>query len=551
MKSLFNTLLLIAVFLCGFSIQITYSQATLSIQGVIKKSDGKAVDDGTYSVTFALYTTETGGVAVWSENQPNLDVTGGIYSALLGSINPLTAAFNQPYFLGVKVGTGTELTPRARLTSSPYALSLIGQSNTFPSSGTVGVGTASPDNAYKLHVKDKALLESTTGEAKMYLKGNSSTLGSIGFSTGSADMSIHAGGSNAVSFPSAIKLTGNRTITGDGEMTFNSIGNTLFNFAGNTKLKVTNAGAEAPELFTNNIKAINNDLFLYPAGGNSNWVRLYNGNNEEVMRTISDRLLVFKMIEVNGSLQGAVTNGTSYRFYNSSTTGNSSVTATNPWSIICTERIKASEFDAFSDRRIKKDLRLSNNTGDLSTLLQLRVTDYKHIDEVTKGTAFKKGFIAQEVETVFPEAVSQSTEFVPDVFANAMSSRLDGKNLTINMDKKHLLAVGDLVRLVGEKGEKRLTVSAVTSENTFTVAEWDEANAPEWIFVFGKQVKYFRTVDYDRIHTLNVSATQELARQVEALQKENRELKARNGEMKSSLEGIEGRLKKMEASMSN
>ncbi|MCC6461160.1 MAG: hypothetical protein IT260_11855 [Saprospiraceae bacterium] len=111
---------------------------TLSVQGILKKANGVAVDDGTYPVTFKLYTTETGGSAIWSETQNSVEVSSGIYSATLGAdnSNPLNAPFDQLYYLGITVGSA-ELTPRVLLTSAPYALSLIGQTNKFPSAGTV------------------------------------------------------------------------------------------------------------------------------------------------------------------------------------------------------------------------------------------------------------------------------------------------------------------------------------------------------------------------------------------------------------------------------
>ena len=128
------------------------AQATLSVQGTIQRSFGGAVDDGKYALTFKLYTAETGGTPVWSETQDNIEVIGGVYSALLGEANPLTAGFNEVYYLGIAVDGGAELIPRTRLTSAPYALSLIGQSNTFPSAGNVGVGTVTPE--VKLHVNN-------------------------------------------------------------------------------------------------------------------------------------------------------------------------------------------------------------------------------------------------------------------------------------------------------------------------------------------------------------------------------------------------------------
>ena len=98
------------VLLTAFATQIQ-AQATLSIQGVIKNSDGSAVDNGNYSLTFNLYNSDSGGTPIWTETQNNVAVTGGIYSALLGESEDLTAAFDETYYLGVSIDGGTELTP--------------------------------------------------------------------------------------------------------------------------------------------------------------------------------------------------------------------------------------------------------------------------------------------------------------------------------------------------------------------------------------------------------------------------------------------------------
>lgn len=111
--------------------------AKLGIQGILKKANGNAVDDGQYSLTFKLYNTATGGTALWSETQSNVEVASGIYSATLGDVNPLNIPFNETYYLGVTVGATSEMLPRIQLTTAPYALSLIGNTNQFPSSGTV------------------------------------------------------------------------------------------------------------------------------------------------------------------------------------------------------------------------------------------------------------------------------------------------------------------------------------------------------------------------------------------------------------------------------
>jgi hypothetical protein len=133
-----KNLILCVAFLCATlsNYAQTGTKPTLSVQGILKKANGVAVDDGTYSMTFRLYTAESGGTAIWSENQSNIDVSSGIYSATLGTVEPLNVTFTQLYYLGITIGS-TEMKPRVLLTSAPYALSLIGQSNRFPSSGKV------------------------------------------------------------------------------------------------------------------------------------------------------------------------------------------------------------------------------------------------------------------------------------------------------------------------------------------------------------------------------------------------------------------------------
>ncbi len=136
MKIMVRSLLLLLCFLAFAARSYAQINPNLSIQGILKKSNGVAVNDGAYSITFKLYTVPIGGTALWTETQPAVEVSSGIYSATLGTVTALNIPFNQLYYLGITVGS-TELTPRNLLTTAPYALSLLGQTNQFPSAGAV------------------------------------------------------------------------------------------------------------------------------------------------------------------------------------------------------------------------------------------------------------------------------------------------------------------------------------------------------------------------------------------------------------------------------
>src|SRR6186997_2740516 len=86
-------ILVIASFLLlGSQLDLLHAQGPrLSIQGILKKANGDAVTDGTYKLTFRLYTTATGPIsaAVWDEIQNDVDVISGIYSTVLGNDSTL------------------------------------------------------------------------------------------------------------------------------------------------------------------------------------------------------------------------------------------------------------------------------------------------------------------------------------------------------------------------------------------------------------------------------------------------------------------------------
>jgi len=86
---------------------------------VTTNSSGSALNSS-FSFAFSLYNASTGGSALWTETQ-TLTVSSGKLNALLGSVSALSLPFDQDYYLGVKVSTDNEMTPRYRVASSAYS----------------------------------------------------------------------------------------------------------------------------------------------------------------------------------------------------------------------------------------------------------------------------------------------------------------------------------------------------------------------------------------------------------------------------------------------
>lgn len=198
-------------------------------------------------------------------------------------------------------------------------------------------------------------------------------------------------------------------------------------------------------------------------------------------------------------------------------------------------RIVAAEFDAYSDSRIKTIVGSRNPASDLDLLGKLRFVDYRYRDQASKGSGVKAGLIAQEVEKVYPQAVHNEKDFIPNFFQISTMTIYDAasKTLEIRMDKPHGLHVGDRARIIGGNGSLDRRVAGVLSETGFSVEDWPLDDKS--VFVYGKQVDDYRVLDYDQVFTVGLSAVQGLSAKVAGLSAENQSLKLR-------LERLEKRL---------
>jgi hypothetical protein len=132
--------------------------------------------NGFFDITYRVFEAPSGGAPFWTEVHASVQVTDGLFSALLGSTVPLSAdvlggggsggALAPPRYLEVTVG-GTTLTPRLALSSVPSALSsshVTGDIETSPgrvlvsnigSSGNDGVELLALPTGSSVAIKEK------------------------------------------------------------------------------------------------------------------------------------------------------------------------------------------------------------------------------------------------------------------------------------------------------------------------------------------------------------------------------------------------------------
>jgi hypothetical protein len=165
-----------------------------------------------------------------------------------------------------------------------------------------------------------------------------------------------------------------------------------------------------------------------------------------------------------------------------------------------------------SDRRIKRDIVEINDETALNMILQVQPTTYYYRDEArNRGNGKVYGFIAQQIKEVIPDAVHTSKEVIANIYKTCLIYNKREIYYSIPQD----VAIDTEVRILDKEGSEkgdRYKIKEI-SEDYFVIdkdIETDEA------FVYGYNVDDFHSLNKDYIFTLNVCATQELHRRIEA-----------------------------------
>ena len=274
----------------------------------------------------------------------------------------------------------------------------------------------------------------------------------------------------------------------------------------------------------------------------TNGLFIRNNNSTDIM-TMNANGIVSIMTTTTAGRLNVGTRTASYNrigvLYTDGASGNNNDEVNVPLSIWADGYIAASIFHVVSDSRLKTILHPTDSAKDLQTLMAIQVTDYQFKDTVINGKRPQKKLIAQQVEEFYPEAVNTTKGVVPDIYKNAAVKQ---GWIMLATDLK----VGERVRLVspgGESVEEVLEVRGDAFRTSLKAAE-------EKTFVYGREVSDFRSVDYDAIAMLNVSATQQIKHEkdaeLQALRDENaalrRELAAKDKSVEARLSALERRM---------
>lgn len=187
-------------------------------------------------------------------------------------------------------------------------------------------------------------------------------------------------------------------------------------------------------------------------------------------------------------------------------------------SIIANGSIAASFFIAYSDARLKNVTGISNSAKDLQTINALKITDYNMKDKIMYGNKPFKKVIAQEVEKVYPQVISTNNGFIPNVYAvpSKIEKTINGYLLSFT-NKHNLSNSAKKIQVLTERTTNQYSIVSIPSDTQIEIKA-DNLDQLK-LFVYGEEVNDFKSVDYEGLSTLNISATQELSKLINAQNK--------------------------------
>jgi len=489
----------------------------MHITGVVAPANGKS-GNSLETVTLAIYAEEKGGTPLWEETQQVVVDSTGRYSILLGATRPDGLpldlfASGEARWLGRRFErSGAREQARVLLASVPYALKasdadtlggrpasdyLVAQTGSGASIGAAGQAAVPPLTAGTTNFIGKFVTAIDLGDSAMYENG-----GRVGINTTVPFDAMHVrftdGGGSMTGL--AVQNLGN-TATSYSGMLFYDQNGALGQFQGFNNV--------THEYRINNVAT--NGTINFMIGGSS---KFRVANNGFIGLGTSNPTAP---LDVVGSASIA-TIGSSAWF----TTGNTALTLATDrnWftSIRTSSGILAGDgVLSTSDARAKSIKGRSDSAADLDKLLGIEITDFVFKDVIQRGNRPEKKVIAQQVEKVYPQAVRNTTDVIPDIYRKAA---VNGGWIQLVTDLK----AGERVRLITESGHRGIHEVLEVKEDKFRT---DFADDVSQIFVYGREVKDFRVVDYEAISMLNVSATQELHRIITEQEGEIQGLNAR------------------------
>lgn len=232
------------------------------------------------------------------------------------------------------------------------------------------------------------------------------------------------------------------------------------------------------------------------------------------------------------------------------------------FSLQCSDSILAQYFVAFSDKRVKRNIK--KRTPALDDIA--RLTFYEYDNRVSLADRKEYGVLANDIKEVFPHMVSETAGWCPNIKQYAKHQLLDSGNVRIILDTPDEdIKVNDKIRLHvfsaakkrnapvvgpvdesaphGFESQVECVILRVDELTVFEVAKWEAYDPEDGVFVYGTHKEDILTLDKIQLAMVALQGVQELMEENDKQRKQIKRLTERSQILEEHSRQIEVDLK--------
>jgi hypothetical protein len=212
----------------------------------------------------------------------------------------------------------------------------------------------------------------------------------------------------------------------------------------------------------------------------------------------------------------------SYGYLNSGG-GVGTSSGSNLYSLDCSYRVKASEFNAYSSIQ-KKNILSSDKKSIQQEVIDIfksiPMFKYEYKDKIVEGNAISYGVIAESLHQLLPDYVDMSCyDFVPNIMSAGTVKKIKEGIYRLSIDTKNNISVfGNKLKIITPV--KNIIVNILKiRKNVLTISADEKEDKWEDIFVYGTYEKC-PTVSKQKLFELSMVITQNLLERVEKIERQ-------------------------------
>lgn len=166
---------------------------------------------------------------------------------------------------------------------------------------------------------------------------------------------------------------------------------------------------------------------------------------------------------------------------------------------------------AISDEREKENIHSYSNA--LHIVEKLHPVTYTWKDSLAKGKNTNYGFVAQEIHELFPELITKTVDYIPNIYVHSQQSTINQSTLLFFTSTLQTnistIQTPSKIRLFDEKGNQEEN-SVLSLTSTYAHISSPLTLSTPYTFVYGTEVNDHMALNYNGVFTITTAALKEL-----------------------------------------